>query len=476
MSRWLIGLCIAVLAGAATAIVTVPTSPGSFWLMALWAAWAFSVLWLVTRRPFSLLFAATLAAMFLFVVFPANEAQVFGQVSIAGNDYRGGVVPALQLAVLAQCALLAGAMAVRVLWPVPRFRRLYPRLSPGRLDVAAWAAVVIAVLAVIALTILGGASLRSFFVYTTPGGYGTFASEVTGHFGYLTAVQCAGGLALVLLPLRLSRTTAGARLAPMLPAALVTLLLLGGGQRGRFFVPALAAGLIWLKTSKRGRHPRRMAAAGLIVMVALGAVIGVAREEAASSQLTVDTVLAQPFGPGNDVFLPLAGLASTVPARVPYLHGTSYLQTVLFLVPRALWSGKPEGAIAHLTQVVDPSNSGLAIPEFGEMYANFGPAGVAIGSVLLGVLTELLSLRFARTASIRASVFIAVWGAVLLQIFIRGSVAPMLVTFAGLIAVTALVCRRRSAVLAAVPGPVPAEPVSPGLAAAGREQPPALIR
>jgi oligosaccharide repeat unit polymerase len=462
MSRWIAGICVVVLVGAGIAVVQVPAAAGDSWLTILWATWIIAVVWALTRPSFSLLFAAIMTAMLLFVIIPATNAQLFGLTTIGRNDYRAGVVRALEIAALAQCGMLAGAVAARTFWPVPRLIKVVPQLSPSRLDGAARRAVLVGVLALLALSVLGGASLRSFFVYATSGGYGSFAKETTGYFGYLASVQCVAGLTLVLLPLRLGCHSSSRRGA-LFYAALAAFVLLGDGQRARFFVPVFAAGLIWLKTSKSSHPPqRRLAAIGVLVVVLLGGLIGVARGAAHSRHVSVATVLAASAGSANDLFLPLAGLASAVPGQFPYLGGTSYLEVATFLVPRALWNGKPQGAISTLTTAIDPGNSGLAVPEFGEMYANFGMPGVVIGSLLLGMLVELLSRRFARSTSIGESVFTAVCGAVLLDLFARGDIAPLLTAFAGLLVATALVCRRRSTVLAAVPAPALVEHLESG--------------
>ena len=460
MSRWIAGFCVVVLVGAGIAIVQVPATAGDSWLVILWAAWIVAVVWALTRPSFSLLFAAIMAAMLLLVILPATDAQLFGPATIGNDDYQAGVVRALEIAALAQCGMLAGAVAARTLWPVPRLIKLFPQLSPSHLDRAARWSVYASVLAVIAFSFLGGARLLSFFTYTTSGGYGTFAREATGNLGYLEAVQGVAGLALVLLPVRL-RCSGSSRWPSLFFAVAATFVLLGDGQRGRFFVPVFAAGLLWLKTSKRKLPPRRVAAAGLVVLVALEGLIGVARGAVGSRHVTVEAVVAQPFGSGNDLFLPLAGLAETMQAQLPYLDGTSYLEAVAFLVPRGLWRGKPKGAIANVTNTFDPGNSGLAFPEFGEMYANFGLPGVVVGSLLLGAIIELLSRRFARSIRIGESVFTAVCGAVVLIVFVRGAIAPMLTSYAGLLAMTALVCRRRSRVLADS-WPVPAESLRRG--------------
>ena len=461
MSRWIAAFCVAMLVGIGATISRLPASAGDLWLTLLWAAWIVAVVWALTRPSFSLLFSAFMAAMFLFVIIPATEAQLSGLTTIAGNDYTAGIDRALEIAALAQFGMLAGAVTARTLWPMPSLTRLFPRLSPSHLDRAARRSVYIGVLAVVAFSVLGGASLRSFFVYTTSSGYGTFSREVNGNLGYLAATQGVAGLALVLLPLRLGRSSSS-RWPTLFFAALATLVLLGGGQRGWFFVPAFAAALIWLKTTKRSLGPRRVAAIGVLVVLVLGGFIELARGAADSRQVTVGTLIAASGGSGNNLFLPVAGLASTVPDQIPYLDGSSYLQVAVFLVPRVLWRNKPEGEITRVTDTIDPSNSGLAFPEFGEMYANFGLPGVVAGSLLLGALIEVLSRRIARSTSIRESVFTAVCGAVLLDVFTRGAVAPMLTSFAGLLVVTALVCRRRSPVLAAAPSSISSGSHEPG--------------
>ena len=134
--------------------------------------------------------------MFLLVILPATGAQLSGPTAIAGDDFGAGIVWALEIAALAQCGMLAGAVAARTLWPVSRLIRFSLRLSPSRLDKTARRSVCVGILAVIAFSVMGGASLRSFFVYATSGGYGTFSPESTGNLACLTAVEGIAGLAL----------------------------------------------------------------------------------------------------------------------------------------------------------------------------------------------------------------------------------------------------------------------------------------
>jgi len=459
MKWWIAGIGVAVLVAAGAAVAQMPTSGGDAWLTILWVAWIISVVWALTRPSFSLLFATIMAVMLLFVIIPATAAQISGMTTIAGDDYRAGVTRALEIAALAQSGMLAGALTVRASGPFPQFTRIFPDLSPPRLDQASWQSVAVGVMAVVALSVLGGASLRSFFVYTTSSGYGTFAREMTGSFGYLEALESFAGLALVLLPLRLGCRHAS-RWPALLSTSLATLVLLGNGVRGEFFATMFSAGLVWLKTGKRSYQPRRLLIAGVLALIIIGGVIGVARGSAGTRQLTLGHVVAESVGV-NDLFLPTAGLANIVPSQLPYLDGTSYLETAEFFVPRALWKSKPKGSIVQLTSAIDPGGSGLAWPEFSEMYANFGLPGVIIGSLLLGALIELISRRLARSTSIRESVFTAVSAGIPLDIFTRGDIAAMLPAFAGIILAAALVCRRRSLVLTATrPSDAPESPAT----------------
>lgn len=467
--RWVLGLPAgsAAVIGAAVLLPRLPGAPGNFWLAALWLTWLASLAWAMTRRSFPPIFTALMLSEFIFVIEPATSAQVYGGTLLAGNDYQAGVVPALKIAVLAQAAMLAGAAGMRALRPVRGFHHITVSLSPARLDRAIAAAAVTGAGGVVAMTVIGGASLRDFFVYATPGGYGTVWSELHASVGFLVAVQCVAGLAVALLPLRLAPACGRrGRALALAFAGLASLVMLGAGQRGPFVAAATAAGLVWLKAGTKQRRQRAVFALGALMLLAVTAVAGVARGAAPGRDVTPGSVAAQPFGPGNNLFLPLAGLAETVPAQVPFLHGASYLQMAELPVPRALWPSKPADDITVLTDRFDPGGSGLYFPAFGEGYADFGYPGVIACGLLLGVVAEFLHRRFALARDLRACVMAAACAAVLLQLFSRGDFAPMFTTYTGLLAAAAYVSRRRSRVLAPVPSrpggwsPVTARPQS----------------
>lgn len=424
------------------------TSTGAFWLTILWVSWVIAFVWSLTRPSFSLGFAALQAAMLLFVILPGTAAEFGHQTTIGGNNYGGGVAAALAVSALAELGLLVGAVAARSLRPAPSFLKLHPVLSTRRIDRASQAAVGAGIVAIFLLVAVGGANLRDFLVFTTKSGYGSFGGSAAGSkVGYLVAVQTIAGLAFLLIALRWTSTYTRRWISPAVLGLLAAMVLLGQGQRGRFLVPIFAAGIVWLKTSKVRFAPRRLAIAGVFFLLLVASLVGIARGAAGQRNFSVANIVSAPLGSGNDLFLPLAGLAETIPSTHPYLSGSSYLEALVFPIPRALWSGKPTGVISQVTDVFDPGRSGLAFPEFGEMYANFGIAGVLAGSFLLGMLVEGLWSRLSSTKSLRESVLLSVVIAVLLQLFVRGDIAPMLTSYLGLLASTSLLCRRKAQVL-----------------------------
>jgi oligosaccharide repeat unit polymerase len=423
---------------------------GNSWLAALWVTWLAGLIWALTRSSFSPIFTALMLSMFIFIVLPATGAQLHGNTLLANNNYQVGVLPALKIAVLAQATMLAGAIGARALRPIHSFDRVAIKLSASHLDKASIVAVAVAVSGVIGMSVIGGANLRDFFVYTTSGGYGTFWSELHANLGFLVAVQCVGGLAIVLLPLQLTATDSRRRVLPIAVAVLASLVLLGAGQRGPFIAAGSAAGLVWLKTSKKERRQRRSVILGAFVLLLITGVVGVVRAADSREVTTFENVIAEPFGAGNNLFLPLAGLSSTVPAEIPYLHGASYLQVFELPIPRALWPTKPKDDIAVVITKFDPGNSGFAFPAFGESYANFGFTGVALCGVILGAVAELLQRRFANSHDLKGSVAAAVQAGVFLQLFSRGDFAPMFTTYIGLLLGAGYLGSRRSAVLTPV--------------------------
>jgi len=424
-------------------LITVPIayaqpSEVALWLLLLWFAWAFSTLWILVVRSFSPPAFGLMIIMLLYVLIPATGSVVTGKAVIGGLDYSRGTLAALQLSVAAQIALSAGVILVHSMRgdATTQIHRVIIKVSRKRLNQSAVIAMAIAVAALLLLARTSGADLSKYAAVlgnSTGDTFFTSASgTVIGYFGSLTAI--AGVCILVAV-------CAGSMGYGSRPPLLVILLALGaaafliaGGERVRFVVPALAAGLLWIKI-RGGRRPlalRTLTLLSVVGLVAFSALVGVARGQGDRSFTPANLVSSQ-FGQGSDLFSPLAGLTQTVPAQHDYLWGSSYLDAFYFSIPRAIWGDKPRGEILDVTAAFADVRTGESFPEYGEMYANFGLAGVILGCLLFAALLEWLWIRFATSAGKSRLFVYPSLMAVMLQIFTRDYAVSQLAGLLGFI-------------------------------------------
>jgi len=420
-------LLFLIVGGLLVTLIAVPIayaqpSETILWLLILWFAWIFSALWILAVRSFSPPAFGLMIIMLLYILIPATEAVVTGKAEIGGVDYSRGTLAALQLSVAAQLSLGAGVMIVHYMHNgIARIHPVTIKVARRRLNQSAVAAMVIALAAHVLLAKTSGADLTKYAtVLGNTTGDTFFASAsgtVIGYLGSLTAVAgvcillavCAGGTGNGRFPLLLILLALGA-----------AAFLVAGGERVRFVVPALAAGILWIKI-RRGRRPLHLRTITLFAVVALvgfSALVGVAREQGDRS-FTLANLTASQFGEGSDLFSPLAGLTQTVPTEHPYLFGASYLDALYFPIPRAIWQDKPRGEILDLTASFADVSTGESFPEYGEMYANFGLLGVILGCLIFAALLEWLWIRFAMSAQKSRLLVYPALIAVMLQIFTR---------------------------------------------------------
>lgn len=428
-----------------------PPSAGLQWVIALWISWVVTGFVVYRRRPISLPVAGIQAAMLVYILLPATVAAARGYASIAGFSYSRGVVPAIQMSLLAQMGMAVGFLLVEAPRPPQSIRKLTGTLDAVRIRRAALVSMVIGVLGLLAFVAVSGANLGQFFAIAGSSSYGSLYQSAAGDkIGYFVALQLVAGIALILLVLYLVTGGAGKSLTLLL-LLVVIVFLTASGQRSRVAVPSIAAALVAVKCLPRYRGSGRvLAIVGVLSVLVFSAAIGVAREGQQYRNFSPTYLLSTQFGSGSDLFSPLAGLMQYVPASSPYLLGRSYAETVVFPIPRVFWPGKPQGSIANLTQHV-ASSAGVAFPEYGEMYANFGPVGVLVGSVIFAAMIQLIWRWFANSNSHKSSILAAVLTATMLQLFTRGSLAVVVSTFGALILASIYLARPRSRVLETVP-------------------------
>jgi oligosaccharide repeat unit polymerase len=91
-----------------------------------------------------------------------------------------------------------------------------------------------------------------------------------------------------------------------------------------------------------------------------------------------------------------------------FQEGRTYLAILTFPIPRALWHGKPAGGgDTWFTETYFPDyyNAGghteTSVSFIGESYANFGPAGIVVASLILGMFVAALYARLLRARTPR---------------------------------------------------------------------------
>ena len=86
----------------------------------------------------------------------------------------------------------------------------------------------------------------------------------------------------------------------------------------------------------------------------------------------------------------LYNMECMVPQYVPYKHGRDLLAIPLAFVPRAIWPSKPIISTGAEYGVALGTLTSVTPFPFGEMYWNFGKAGIIIGMFIWGVVLALL--------------------------------------------------------------------------------------
>jgi oligosaccharide repeat unit polymerase len=107
---------------------------------------------------------------------------------------------------------------------------------------------------------------------------------------------------------------------------------------------------------------------------------------------------------------------ASVPERVGFLYGQSYVGGIAFFIPRILWPSKPESGHRLNARVILGRPDAIPLGSVAEAYWNFGPPGVALIFFLYGVF----HMGVARTFT-RYSDFPVVW---VLYVVVMISIGP----------------------------------------------------
>ena len=206
-----------------------------------------------------------------------------------------------------------------------------------------------------------------------------------------TFTQLTGpGLLLALILLRRGTSPFRTCLLTCL-AALTVAWYMFWGARINFAWLAMGILLVWREipdrhgASKIGLKPLAFATLAIAAIL----VLSVIRTNWNFSKVRAEAPygLGQQIQAGLDTYYQFRRTVEYFPRRADFLLGYSFYGIVANPIPRALWPEKPVGAgrLASILYDHNPDSTlGLSLP--GELYANFGIAGLLIGMFLYGMI------------------------------------------------------------------------------------------
>jgi len=84
----------------------------------------------------------------------------------------------------------------------------------------------------------------------------------------------------------------------------------------------------------------------------------------------------------------------SVPERIDFLYGKTYMAAVAFWLPRAIWKDKPHGVGYYTGREIYGAGNGVPPGPIAEAYWNFGLPGIIILSFIYGMAISLISKTY----------------------------------------------------------------------------------
>ncbi|MCD7784455.1 MAG: oligosaccharide repeat unit polymerase [Oscillospiraceae bacterium] len=120
-------------------------------------------------------------------------------------------------------------------------------------------------------------------------------------------------------------------------------------------------------------------------------------------------------------------IVAAYPSTYEFTFGRAMiLQTILTMIPRAIWPGKPEAVITSvITNAVNETAaiSGMASPGIGEYYFEFGVIGCVVCMFILGVIFHKWKMLYVNNPSLKSCIEYGVLYGLIFQIITRTSTA-----------------------------------------------------
>lgn len=117
------------------------------------------------------------------------------------------------------------------------------------------------------------------------------------------------------------------------------------------------------------------------------------------------------------------GMVATIPNNVPFVYlQQMVIATIVMVVPRAIWPGKPQHFGLGLDKIIGANffGTGQAYPNLGEYWYSFGLVAVIVFMAIYGWWMKRSMVRFGKADDKISKMALAVLIAVNVQLIIRG--------------------------------------------------------
>ena len=184
----------------------------------------------------------------------------------------------------------------------------------------------------------------------------------------------------------------------MLGIVLVLIAYITIGFRYRVLVLALGVPIFFYLRAHRRPRLWQLMIAGIVLAIVIG---GIARlryyfrtgTPVQAEMLSVGEAQQQFFAEMS-LYQPYLALLHAFPTEHDYLWGRSFAHVLVHPIPRRLWTTKPEAPVREILRAAfdseAPVQAGVAYPNIGEYYVNFGLLGVVAGMFLTGLMLRAL--------------------------------------------------------------------------------------
>ena len=211
--------------------------------------------------------------------------------------------------------------------------------------------------------------------------------------------------------------------------AVMIAILFFSGTRAAIILPLLAPIVITYVQKKKA--PSLVAFAGVAaLLVFLFAIMQVARvgiRTGVGMDLGTGGLanLFEPFYAEIDDFKVFYSLLPLFPNRISFLYGSQMIVgSLVVLIPRAIWPGKPDPQVHEIINILYGNRAmlnGVAYPNLGEYYVEFGVIGIIVCMFILGLLCQYARNLYMKRQGLSLSLVLysLIYGA-LFQIIIRG--------------------------------------------------------